>query len=273
MSAAARLKDLLMRMKRGRESAQVPKRDVLDAYGISEGDLMGRGLHLPDELGPYLADGPLGQFLQAENVGVRLSPKGAYPFSDRAHFDAVGGEQLPYLAQSGLWDTLAHEQGLSLGYLRFLDMNRFPRRMSEYIRNDPFVDEGVTMAAPVRVKPYGLYRNEAEGVRANQSEKDALRQFAERRKDLEELGLSRSEADRAGDTARLLYSGAAATRLSKTDALRRAGPEDIMQGLSFQDLLDNADLRSALNVSGYLPRSSPLYRKPLVLAKKHGGSV
>lgn len=279
-----------MRMKRGRESAQVPKRDVLDAYGISEGDLMGRGGYEegpgPRELGSHMSGSELGRFLQAENIGVRMSPRGAKPYDSRAHFDAVGGSQLPHLAPSGLWDEVGDE--LKLGQLRFLNMDDFPRVKAGFSAQDEFAQGLEEDELRRRIKPYGMYVNEYEGDAGVRTVED----FVPLLQSLQARRLTPQDAARSTHTADLLRSGDAATRLSRVEAGKRHaphrlveqgdamlgnarvhGPGGLLEGLSFQDLLDNADLRSALNVSGYLPRSSPLYRKPLVLAKKQGGSV
>jgi hypothetical protein len=260
VNAAARLKDLLMRMKRGRGSAEVPKRDVLDAYGISEEDLMGRRGYEegpgPRELGSHMSRSELGRFLQAENIGVRMSPRGAKAYDSRAHFDAVGGSQLPHLAPSGLWDEVGDE--LKLGQFRFLSMDDFPRAKVGFSAQDEFAQGLEEDELRRRIKPYGMYVNEYEGDAGSNTVEDFV-------------PLLRSLQ------ARRLTPQSAAAQLSKLDTVvgrtRLHGPGGLLDGLSFQDLLDNSDLRSALNASGYLPRSSPLYKKPLVLAKKQGGRV
>lgn len=215
--ALSRVADALKRAQARKVPEQLPKRDVFAAYDISETDLLG-GDEDTAALAQHMSSSPLGQLLLEQNIGVRVTPKGARPFSSRAHFDAVGGAQLPYLAPSGLWDELDPQV---LRELRFLDMNAMPRNRATAYNDDPFLFEGqgssLAGGSPVRsgLKPYGLYVNQVEG------------------------------------------------QVKEEDGKVR----------TLLELLGNPSLRQQLNISGYVPRSSELYRKPLLLAKKHGGAV
>lgn len=219
MGALALIEAALKRARGTKTPQQLRKQDLLEALETSEAELLGRGTQAPEEAAMRISGSRLGELLRAENIGLRAEPR-LPAYSDNAHFDATGGQQLPFLKE--LWSQAdpMPRGGVKLQGLRMLDMNEMPAD-ARIFGWDPFMD-GESRA---RREGYGLYRNSGEGLYLMEP-----------------------------------------PQLGETDMLDRSMP-------SFAELLRNSDLRRKLNMSGYVPRKSELFRKPLILAKKHGGSV
>ena len=218
MGALALIEAALKRARGTKTPQQLRKQDLLEALETSEEELLGRGSLTPQETAMRISGGRLGELLRSENIGFRAEPN-LPAYSSRAHFDATGGQQLPFLKE--LWSHAdpMPRGGVKLRGLRMLDMNEMPAD-ARIFGWDPFM-----YGEPRALREgYGLYRNAGEGLYLTE------------------------------------------TPWGDTDMLDRSMP-------SFAELLRNSDLRRKLNMSGYVPRKSELFRKPLILAKKHGGSV